>query len=276
MQATTADTGPPGGVRGVPRWRAIAAEAGDSRPLMRALLAQTRIELLLTLRRGESVLLTFLIPVVLLAFFAQVDVLPRAAGDARHPVPVPRHHRAGHHVDGHGEPGDRNRVRAVDRRAQAARIDAAQPAAAARRQDPGHGRHRGPADRDPAGRGPAPGVPVRRPVARPGPGRRGAGHRRLCRAGPAHGRLAAGAHHPGRWPTASTCCSCSSAAWSSRSPSCPPACASSPRPCPPAPCPRCSTTASTAGAGVPAHAWIVLAGWAVVAPLAAAALFRWE
>ncbi len=44
---------------------------------MRALLAQTRIELLLTLRRGESVLLTFLIPVLLLAFFAKVDVLPK-------------------------------------------------------------------------------------------------------------------------------------------------------------------------------------------------------
>jgi ABC-2 type transport system permease protein len=43
---------------------------------MRALLAQTRIELLLTLRRGESVLLTFAIPVLLLAFFSKVDVLP--------------------------------------------------------------------------------------------------------------------------------------------------------------------------------------------------------
>jgi ABC-2 type transport system permease protein len=46
-----------------------------------ALRAQTRMELLLTLRRGESVLLTFLIPVVLLAFFSQVDVLPTGDGD---------------------------------------------------------------------------------------------------------------------------------------------------------------------------------------------------
>lgn len=46
------------------------------------LLAQTRIELLLTLRRGESVLLTFAIPVVVLAFFSKVDVLP--TGD--HPI----------------------------------------------------------------------------------------------------------------------------------------------------------------------------------------------
>ena len=50
-------------------------------PSAQAWRAQTRIELLLTLRRGESVLLTFLIPVVLLAFFANVDVLPTGAGD---------------------------------------------------------------------------------------------------------------------------------------------------------------------------------------------------
>jgi ABC-2 type transport system permease protein len=42
---------------------------------MQVLKAQTRIELLLTLRRGESVLLTFLIPVVLFAFFAKVDIV---------------------------------------------------------------------------------------------------------------------------------------------------------------------------------------------------------
>lgn len=47
---------------------------------MAALLAQTRVELSLTLRRGESVLLTFAIPVVLLAFFSIVDVLPKEDG----------------------------------------------------------------------------------------------------------------------------------------------------------------------------------------------------
>ncbi len=36
---------------------------------------------MLTLRRGESVLLTFAIPVVLLAFFSFVDVLPSGDGD---------------------------------------------------------------------------------------------------------------------------------------------------------------------------------------------------
>jgi len=53
----------------------VAASSGQ------AWKAQTRIELLLTLRRGESVLLTFLIPVVLLGFFANVDVLPTGDGD---------------------------------------------------------------------------------------------------------------------------------------------------------------------------------------------------
>ncbi|MDQ3640826.1 MAG: ABC transporter permease, partial [Actinomycetota bacterium] len=43
---------------------------------MRRVLAQTRVELALTLRRGESVLLSLGIPVVLLVFFSLVDVLP--------------------------------------------------------------------------------------------------------------------------------------------------------------------------------------------------------
>src|SRR6476620_1236636 len=47
---------------------------------MRRLAAQTRVELLLTLRRGESILLTFAIPVLLLAFFSKVDVLPTGTG----------------------------------------------------------------------------------------------------------------------------------------------------------------------------------------------------
>ncbi|QXC59482.1 ABC transporter permease [Aquihabitans sp. G128] len=50
-------------------------------PAGRRWWAQTRIELLLTLRRGESILLTFAIPVVLLAFFSLVDVLPTGTDD---------------------------------------------------------------------------------------------------------------------------------------------------------------------------------------------------
>lgn len=42
---------------------------------MTALLAQARTELLLTLRRGESVLVTFAIPIGVLVFFAEVDAV---------------------------------------------------------------------------------------------------------------------------------------------------------------------------------------------------------
>jgi len=45
-------------------------------PARRRVGAQVRMELVLTLRRGESVLLTFLIPVLVLVFFSLVDVLP--------------------------------------------------------------------------------------------------------------------------------------------------------------------------------------------------------
>lgn len=51
---------------------------------MSALTAQTRAEITLTLRRGESLLLILGIPVLLLAFFSLVDVLPK--GDFRHSV----------------------------------------------------------------------------------------------------------------------------------------------------------------------------------------------
>ena len=45
-----------------------------------AVAAQTRVELTLTLRRGESLLLTLGIPVMLLVFFSLVHVLPLPAG----------------------------------------------------------------------------------------------------------------------------------------------------------------------------------------------------
>lgn len=47
---------------------------------MTAWRAQTRAELRMTLRRGESILLTLGIPVGLLVFFSLVDVLPKPAG----------------------------------------------------------------------------------------------------------------------------------------------------------------------------------------------------
>lgn len=47
---------------------------------MRALLAQTRAELGLSLRQGEQLLVSIGIPLVLLVFFSSVDVLPRPDG----------------------------------------------------------------------------------------------------------------------------------------------------------------------------------------------------
>ena len=43
---------------------------------MKMVLAQTRVELLLTLRRGESLLVTVIVPSVLLLFFGSVEILP--------------------------------------------------------------------------------------------------------------------------------------------------------------------------------------------------------
>lgn len=50
---------------------------------LRAVLAQSRIELLLTVRRAESLLVTFAIPVGVLVFFAEVDA---ASSDLDDPV----------------------------------------------------------------------------------------------------------------------------------------------------------------------------------------------
>src|SRR5215472_10992932 len=43
---------------------------------MRPLLAQLRVELILTLRRGESLLITVVVPVVLLVFFGTIASNP--------------------------------------------------------------------------------------------------------------------------------------------------------------------------------------------------------
>ena len=48
---------------------------------MRRVVAQTKVELALTLRRGESVLRSLGIPVLLLVFFSFVDVLPTGTDD---------------------------------------------------------------------------------------------------------------------------------------------------------------------------------------------------
>ena len=50
--------------------------------MIRRVLAQTRVEIVLTLRRGESLLVVAGIPVGILVFFTAVDVLPHGAGRA--------------------------------------------------------------------------------------------------------------------------------------------------------------------------------------------------
>lgn len=54
----------------------------NAAPLGRQVMSQTKIELLLTLRRGESVLITLIVPVLLLVFFASLNIIPAATGKA--------------------------------------------------------------------------------------------------------------------------------------------------------------------------------------------------
>ena len=58
---------------------------GDSNkaaPRLRQILAQTQFELLLTLRRGENVLITLIVPVILLIFFTSLNIAPAVNGHA--------------------------------------------------------------------------------------------------------------------------------------------------------------------------------------------------
>src|SRR6266852_545728 len=51
-------------------------------PFGRQIAAQAQVELLLTLRRGESVLITLIVPVLLLIFFASLNIVPATNGHA--------------------------------------------------------------------------------------------------------------------------------------------------------------------------------------------------
>lgn len=51
-------------------------------PLARQILSQTRYELLLTLRRGENILVTLIVPVLLLIFFTSLNIVPAVNGSA--------------------------------------------------------------------------------------------------------------------------------------------------------------------------------------------------
>jgi len=51
-------------------------------PLVRQILTQAQFELLLTLRRGENILITLIVPVMLLIFFASLNIVPAVSGRA--------------------------------------------------------------------------------------------------------------------------------------------------------------------------------------------------
>ena len=149
------------------------------------------------MRRGESLLLTIGIPVILLVFFSEVHLLPTGTA---HPVtlPGPGHPGPGRHGHGARQPEHRHGLRARLRRAQAARRHPAGPPVAAGRQDRRHPRGRGDPGRGPRARGArARLAPHRR---RRGTGRRGGGprHRRVRGHRPAAGRRAARRGQPGR------------------------------------------------------------------------------
>src|SRR6202049_1175534 len=57
-------------------------EESKAASLASQIASQTRVELLLTLRRGESVLITIIVPVVLLIFFASLNIVQSSTGKA--------------------------------------------------------------------------------------------------------------------------------------------------------------------------------------------------
>lgn len=66
-----------------PTTRVASRPVGDTAgaaPVQRAVLGQTKAELTMTLRRGESVLVTIVMPVLFLIFFGSVLPVPKVAG----------------------------------------------------------------------------------------------------------------------------------------------------------------------------------------------------
>ncbi len=60
--------------------RTTRAESSVAAPLVRQIATQTQFELLLTLRRGENILITLIVPVLLLIFFTSLNIIPAASG----------------------------------------------------------------------------------------------------------------------------------------------------------------------------------------------------
>lgn len=57
-------------------------DSNKAAPRLRQILIQTQFELLLTLRRGENVLITLIVPVILLIFFTSLNIAPVVNGHA--------------------------------------------------------------------------------------------------------------------------------------------------------------------------------------------------
>src|SRR5437764_7604756 len=58
------------------------AGRNQASPFAHQVLIQTRFELLLTLRRGENILVTLIVPVLLLIFFTSLNIAPAVNGHA--------------------------------------------------------------------------------------------------------------------------------------------------------------------------------------------------
>jgi ABC-2 type transport system permease protein len=56
------------------------SNTNNAAPLARQILQQVKYELLLTMRRGENVLITLIVPVVLLIFFTSLNLVPKVGG----------------------------------------------------------------------------------------------------------------------------------------------------------------------------------------------------
>ncbi len=58
------------------------SSGAQAAPLVKQIVIQTRYELLLTARRGENVFVTLVVPVLLLIFFASLNIVPPVNGSA--------------------------------------------------------------------------------------------------------------------------------------------------------------------------------------------------
>ena len=276
--------------RDLPRWRrqehsTPRAGGGGASPAERAavmvrasgpgpLLAQARVEVVLTLRRGESLLLVLGIPVLLLVFFSAVDVLPTGTDD---PIDflAAGHPRPRRHVDRHGQPRHRHRLRAVVRRAQALGGHPARSPSPRGGEDGGGGAGRDRAVRHPGADRVRAGLASARQLAAR-PGRRWSSAPSLSPASAWRSPVVFGARSTWPSPTASTwCCSCSGA-WSSRSRSSRPRWPRWPALLPSAALAEVLRSASTTGAGPRSSVGRRLLAWAVAMPLVAGRTFRWE